>query len=247
MPLLTGNVDSWPDRTIFIQGYPTVDPQIRRCFMARNQKYKLVQPYGHPTWHKTIDNRISEENFTYELYDIAKDPGELNNIADKHPEIVANMKKQYEDWFTDVTTNPGVTRPRPVAVVGSEHENPVMIECWENSNVNIVKEGYYRITVKPSGKIRWTFNDTIGMVWAGDKFIASNDSKCNFNLADIELSMPIESGAIQCVFEKVYLPAGVNNFYVEVSSDGQSVINRLDETDNLPFGPVHLTFEQINK
>ena len=34
-----------------------------------------------------------------ELYDILKDPYEKNNIADKHPEIIAELKKGFEKWY----------------------------------------------------------------------------------------------------------------------------------------------------
>ena len=35
-----------------------------------------------------------------ELYDIADDPGEQNNIAARHPGIVRKMLAEYEDWFS---------------------------------------------------------------------------------------------------------------------------------------------------
>ena len=37
------------------------------------------------------------------LYDLNADPGEENNLADKHPERVAAMSKQVTEWYQRVT------------------------------------------------------------------------------------------------------------------------------------------------
>jgi len=115
MPLLCSEATQWPDRFLFCQGYGTSNPQIRRCFMARNQQYKLVQQEGLGGG----GFRMPEDNFKYELFDIMKDPCEKNDIAAQHPELVEKMKREYETWFKDVTTNPGLTRasgPCPTSV-----------------------------------------------------------------------------------------------------------------------------------
>jgi len=39
----------------------------------------------------------------YEIYDIDADPGETKDVAAEHPEIVDQMKKEYDAWFTDVS------------------------------------------------------------------------------------------------------------------------------------------------
>jgi arylsulfatase A-like enzyme len=48
------------------------------------------------------DNRFkiysSDAGNTYELYDIVADPGESNNIAASHPEVVATMKAAVDAW-----------------------------------------------------------------------------------------------------------------------------------------------------
>ena len=37
-----------------------------------------------------------------ELYDVASDPGQKNNIAEKHPEIVAEMRQFYDEWWAEL-------------------------------------------------------------------------------------------------------------------------------------------------
>ena len=57
---------------------------------VRDGQWKLVARWGTP----------------WELYDMAKDRSETKNLAAAHPDIVARMTKQYEDWaassFVDV-------------------------------------------------------------------------------------------------------------------------------------------------
>ena len=36
------------------------------------------------------------------LYNIVKDPGEKNDVADKHPEVVADLLKSYDQWWLEV-------------------------------------------------------------------------------------------------------------------------------------------------
>ncbi len=116
LPLLRDPSASWPDRTLFFQWNALEIPQRGRAFAAVTERWKLVQPVG-------IDNpkqkhicarytelckvqgrgdRSIEGAVRYELYDLAADPGETLDLADKHPEVVERMKKQYETWFDDV-------------------------------------------------------------------------------------------------------------------------------------------------
>ena len=37
-----------------------------------------------------------------ELYDIQADPGEKNNVIDKHPDVVKAMRGAYDEWWTEV-------------------------------------------------------------------------------------------------------------------------------------------------
>ena len=37
-----------------------------------------------------------------ELYDIENDPGETKNVIDKHPDVVAKMRKAYDKWWDEV-------------------------------------------------------------------------------------------------------------------------------------------------
>ena len=49
-----------------------------------------------------------------ELYDIRRDPGQKNNIAEEHPERVAALRQWYENWWAEL--EPTFSRTSPVYV-----------------------------------------------------------------------------------------------------------------------------------
>jgi len=108
-PLLLGEVaeQDWPDRRIALQWHRGNVPQIFNNCMMRNQRYKLV------------DGR--------ELYDMDQDPGETTDIAAELPEVVAELRHAYEQWFQDVSeTRPNNYDPPPI-YLGTEHESPTVL------------------------------------------------------------------------------------------------------------------------
>ncbi|QDV25815.1 arylsulfatase [Aureliella helgolandensis] len=77
----TKEVD-WPKRFVISDSQRVRDPIKWRGSSVMTGKYRLV-------------NRK-------ELYDVASDPGQKKNIADKHPEIVAEMREFYEGWWAEL-------------------------------------------------------------------------------------------------------------------------------------------------
>ncbi|MCH7918912.1 MAG: arylsulfatase [Planctomycetes bacterium] len=119
-PLLTQENAAWPDRYITIQAHRGDAPLRYHNFMMRNQKWKLLH-----------DSGFGRETFAglpkFELYDMEKDPLEMQDLAATRPEQLARMKRAYDTWFDDV----GSTRPNnyapPRIHVGTPHENPVVL------------------------------------------------------------------------------------------------------------------------
>jgi len=66
-----------------------------------------------------------------ELYDLEKDPGQEQDVAAAHPDVVAEMKAHYDAWWREV--EPGLNDFSPLTV-GSEAEPEVMLTSaeWEN-------------------------------------------------------------------------------------------------------------------
>jgi arylsulfatase A-like enzyme len=127
LPVLRNPLADWPDRTLFFQWDSGQQPRRGQAWCAVTERWKLTQPVGMDAPNqKHIRDRYVElcrlqgrgersiEGVPrYELYDLAADPGETNDVAAEQPGIVEKMKKQYEAWFDDVASrwcNPKPTR-----------------------------------------------------------------------------------------------------------------------------------------
>jgi hypothetical protein len=78
-----------------------------------------------------------------ELYDVQADPGQQNNVAAQHPDVVKQMRAHYEKWWAGV--EPTLADFCPISL-GASQENPVMLSCsdWLEiycDNVNSVLSG----------------------------------------------------------------------------------------------------------
>ncbi len=162
LPLLQGEEVKWPGRYIALQCHRGNTPIQYHNFMIRNQRWKLVCPSGFQEAPKSPET-------LFELYEVANDPAEINDVAADHPGVVAEMKAAYEAWFQDVgTTRPDNYEP-PRIFIGSSHENPVVLTgqdlrttevspgCWL---VDIRSEGPYAINLMSPD----TFDDAEAIV-----------------------------------------------------------------------------------
>jgi arylsulfatase len=86
---------------------------------------KLVVQYGEP---KQGDATVIWDRWRLvrgtELYHIGDDPGQQQDIAEAHPDIVREMRAHYEAWWDNL--GPEVTALERIGV-GSERENPLCL------------------------------------------------------------------------------------------------------------------------
>lgn len=99
-PLIRKSGADWPDRILF------TDTQ-REEFLVKYKQFAAM----------TNQWRLVGKD---ELYDIAADPGQQNNVAAQHPDVVKRLMDAYEVWWQDVSQNAGLYHS-PVA--GTAHEN----------------------------------------------------------------------------------------------------------------------------
>jgi arylsulfatase A-like enzyme len=99
-----------PDRTITVTNQRVLNPDKERPFSVMQGSWRLVKP----------DGKIDK----VELYNIATDPSQKSDIADKNPEVVSTLTKEYQKWWTHATKE-GVPTQRPI--VGTEHESPTRL------------------------------------------------------------------------------------------------------------------------
>jgi len=135
--------ESWPrDRTLVVQ-YGQKPEKFASAVLQN--KWRLV--------HGT------------ELYDLRTDPGQKQDIAAGHPEVVKKMRDHYEQWWAGV--EPLLAQPVPI-VIGAEEENPVTLSAadWWNVycdnmrdlrmgkeansvwNIQVAKDGRYEFALR---------------------------------------------------------------------------------------------------
>jgi len=151
MPLLRDPQTAWPDRRLFFQCHRGLTPKPYQNCAVMTGRYKMV---GGPGTFKE-DAYTAPDKPVLELYDIDADPGEQHDLAKRHPEILAKLRKEYDAWFV------GVKRTRQftpgVIHIGSDFENPSHLCRYQDSAyvdgkptgwpVYIEKAGQYESTI----------------------------------------------------------------------------------------------------
>ena len=134
--LLTGRDSSVPDRKLVVQWSPRDIPAYGAAAVLW-KKWRLVHDK--------------------ELYNIADDPAQQNNVASQHPEIVNSMKAHYATWWK--TVQPVVSIYSRIGIGGDE--NPSRLACFEwtkrTSKVNVTCQG---LGVSSGGNVNgsWMLN-----------------------------------------------------------------------------------------
>lgn len=91
VPLLKDEKSGWPDRVVFThvgrwpQGQAAA-AKYTACRM-RTARYSMVSAGPRKKW---------------ELFDILADPGEKNDVAAQHPEVVQRLDAAYDQWWSEI-------------------------------------------------------------------------------------------------------------------------------------------------
>ncbi|NQU51077.1 MAG: arylsulfatase [Bacteroidetes bacterium] len=97
------------------------DNSIYKNCAVRNERYRFV------------NNK--------ELYDVISDPGQKQDIADQHPEVVAEMQKVYKQWWSEVrpfmvNENVALAKEKPFWVEYKKQEAAGGIKDWVVPNLD---------------------------------------------------------------------------------------------------------------
>jgi arylsulfatase A-like enzyme len=132
--LLRGDAASWADRTLFVHRQRRELPPKWTASAVMTQRWRYVN--GH------------------ELYEIARDPGQTQDVAVQHPDVVAQLRARYEDWWTSL--GPAMGR-HGYLVVGSDQENPTEINCmdWHDDDVRNIPWNQRQIAASPPANGYW--------------------------------------------------------------------------------------------
>lgn len=106
VPLLCGA--DWPERTLFVHSQRVETPEKWRKCAVMTDRWRLV------------DGK--------ELYDLPADGGQSIDLAAEHAEVVAELRAQYETWWTSVSPRFGEFCE---LMLGSDKQNPVQLTCHD--------------------------------------------------------------------------------------------------------------------
>lgn len=86
VPLLENPKAIWPERELFIH--------CGRWNPGKRDTFKFVKCAVRDERWRFVNNES--------LYDISKDPSETIDVAGKHPEVIADLRKSYDQWWISV-------------------------------------------------------------------------------------------------------------------------------------------------
>jgi len=214
---------AWPERALFFQWHRGAAPERYRSMAVRTQNWKLVQPLsgGGDKWDGKTD---------FMLFDMTADPFEQHNLAAQHPDIVAELKKDYDAWFDGILRSHDFSKPQRITI-GAPQENPVLLtrQDWRGPRAswNANGLGYWELTAPAPArydiKLRFDALKNGGeatLTYSGGGGSGGNSLKKTFRAGDTELvfknvALPAGDGRLEATLKTSQIERGVN--YVELA------------------------------
>jgi arylsulfatase/arylsulfatase A len=112
---LRGEGDGALERWLVLQSHRGNRPAFEHHFAVVGDRWKLVRASG-------FGRNAAPEDVPFELFDLSADPGETNDVAGQHPEVVGALRAVYERWYADVTAGLDAAGRPPRILVGSAAE-----------------------------------------------------------------------------------------------------------------------------
>ncbi|MEX0321671.1 MAG: arylsulfatase [Puniceicoccaceae bacterium] len=197
VPLLTGSDDPWP------RSHHVVQYHGGASFVSEPAAFDNTVVLTE-RWHLVNSNEQA-------LYDIQTDPGQENDVAAQHPEVVAQLRALYEPFWESISP-----RIRPVRIdLGNLAQNPTEL-CsqdwymergnppWNFGSINKLPRvsGPWMVDVKKAGRYRITLRQ---FPKVADKPVVA--VRARVQIAGQERQCKVEQGSKGVVFE-IQLPAG---------------------------------------
>jgi arylsulfatase A-like enzyme len=197
-PLLNGMGASWPERTLLVHSQRVDEPIKGKDWAAMTSQWRL------------IDGR--------ELYDIREDPEQRRDVAAAHPEIVQNLRREYDRWWDDIS---GRFKDYVWIPVGTDAENPARLTshdihgqvCWDHVHVKrnqrcdgfwtieVAREGTYEFSVR-----RWPKESDIAIRDVPEGAKAFKPTHARLRVGDFDAMLPIRDGDKAAVFSARLAP-----------------------------------------
>jgi arylsulfatase A-like enzyme len=224
-PLLKGKAQSLPDRTVITDSQRVEYPIKWRKSAVMTDRWRLINGE--------------------ELYDMSVDPGQTTSVADKHPDVVAKLRNEYEAWWAGISTT---FTDYCEIIIGSDKENPCKLTShdWHAHgpwNQDQVRQGqkrnsYWVVEVDRGGDYeielrRWP-KEAGAAITAPVDGEAISAQKARLKIADFDQTKQIPKDARAVTF-KAQLKAGktrLQTWFIDGEDDSRGAyyvyVKRLD-------------------
>jgi arylsulfatase A-like enzyme len=143
VPLLNETSD-WPERILFVHSQRIDHPVKWRQCAVMTDRLRLINGS--------------------ELYDITSDPGQQQDLAADLPRVVASLRLDYEEWYSDISGRFGEyvaialgdAQENPVTLTAMDWHAPIREIPWTHQQVERDRDsnGYWMVNVTRSGTYR---------------------------------------------------------------------------------------------
>ncbi len=192
LPLLRGG--EWSDRTLTVHSQRIRFPERWRKSAVMTEQHRLVNGE--------------------ELYDIKADPGQLENIAEAEPEVVAALREEYDSWWDRIDDR---FEQHVHLDIGSDAENPARITAhdWLPPD-DSVQVPWNQGHVSRAPAVNGTWNIQVTQAGTYEFELYQRDKPANhpieaseatLRIGETESSAPVPDGASGVQFT-MDLPAG---------------------------------------
>lgn len=197
---LTGEVRKRPERVLFAHHQELPMPEKYRFGCVMSGDWRL------------ITRNDSNPKTDSELYNIAADPGQKTDLADRHPQIVKRLRSSYDKWWNSMAKDFGNDSR---TVLGDKRQNPTRLTCfewhgsrhWGQGNVRSasINNGVWPVDVARAGNYdltlrRWPEEVDAAITASVDGGKSIKATKAKIRIGDQELTQPIRDGASSVKF-----------------------------------------------
>ncbi|MBC9867050.1 MAG: sulfatase-like hydrolase/transferase [Opitutae bacterium] len=200
--LLYSEGNEWPDRALVVESQRVVDPIKWRKSAVMTDKWRLVNGK--------------------ELFDLESDPKQEKDVASQFPEIVQQLRGEYDKFWDDVSREHDLTS---YMVIGSDHSPLVSLSShdwlidklppWNQDHIrngDVAEKSHWAIEVERAGDYeislrRWPVEADKG-INDGTYGNAFNFRQARMRIGHVDETKDIPHGAKEVTF-KVSLKKGV--------------------------------------
>ncbi|WP_425395628.1 arylsulfatase [Aeoliella sp.] len=192
VPLLTQQNAEWPDRSVVIQSHRGAQPVAGHNMTVIEQQWKLVRASGFGRFQPSDDA-------PFQLYDVASDPRESNDLSKQQPEVFQRLRQHYGSWFDDVSTTRADNYAPPRMVIGSDQQTVTTLtrQDWQSVGSGWGNQGEWLLRAEAPGVV-----DVEAI------YLKPVEGEATLTLGSTELKQRVDTTTTAVVFRDVAIPVG---------------------------------------